>query len=414
MAWSFFQTSPQDAVDKLALLLQQRSKALEAHAKLDDQILRLLQDHPQSVLGTTSLKNSLGLMSATSPFYFFFSSANDLAEHGVGDDTEGVEIFQTMLKIYDEQQRDETRDLNLLCQACSHYHLPMQYIRIIVERDSQAVKRKCRNLLPIQEAMGNTYRVNHEVVRYLFETYPDAIQSRDENGHLTFIKGWLNNLKDLALFQDMVAYEPALLNEQGPYGTLLHAICCNETSTTDIVQWVIQQAPNLVRQKTKTNGYLPMHLARNLEVAKVLIDAYPEALAQGNNENSLPLHVIVGLVAILCNPGQAAATVKYVAAKYPMALCHRNDFGETPLDVLDHCKERIYGKEQGGRLVQTLTNLRNDCVAANDDRGSVQLVREVSSLQAAVKDLQEQNSLLSQRVQALEHSMAGVKQGEKK
>ena len=220
-------------------------------------------------------------------------------------------------------------------------------------------------------------------------------------------------MKDFDLLTDMCAHEPALLKEEGALGTILHVLCSNASCPTEMIQWVLEQAPELARRPTK-NGYLPHHYIRTFNVAKLLIEAYPEGLKHADSCSSLPLHHIVKKVRNFQIPSLAAGTIKYVVGKYPAALVHRNDFLDTPLNVVaQQCKNKIYSNE-GDALLQALMDMEKELreessgltdeskIKTTEQQTVNRLVEEVNALKVSVAELTQRNETLIQRLEALE------------
>lgn len=118
--------------------------------------------------------------------------------------------------------------------------------------------------------------------------------------------------------------------------------------------------------------------------------------------------MIVSLVSGNCHgQGQKGKTVLYVAGQYPKALLHRNAFQQTPLDIIaGEAKYKIYGKEEGDRVWNTLQSLQQEQqlernrAAKYDERTDIQ--GQLKRMEALVRRVQSENEDLRARVQALE------------
>ena len=105
-----------------------------------------------------------------------------------------------------------------------------------------------------------------EIIKLLYNTWPGALQLRDDNRYLP-----------------------------------IHSLCCNieldDTASLDILQFMLEIDPSLPRE---VNGYgnLPIHYAaesnKSQAFCKILIDAYPESLRIESGYGWLPIHLASG------------------------------------------------------------------------------------------------------------------------
>ena len=121
-------------------------------------------------------------------------------------------------------------------------------------------------------------KVTERIIRYLLECFPAAASA-------TYNDGWATRNRQCC---GHLGYLP------------LHSVCGNKNVTLNIVQLLIEAAPDSVRQQEKF-GLMPVHkICDNrdvdettaIEILKLLIEKYPEAVQHiGGIGNHHPIHL---------------------------------------------------------------------------------------------------------------------------
>lgn len=99
---------------------------------------------------------------------------------------------------------------------------------------------------------------------------------------------------------------------------------------TDLVERLLQLAPDAVQRRGTVFGWLPLHFAcgyeASVDVVQLLLEAYPKATEVQDNDGDLPLH-------IACYNGLSTNIVRMLLETYPKATEISNNKGYLPL----HC-----------------------------------------------------------------------------
>eukprot|EP00522_Entomoneis_paludosa_P018527 CAMPEP_0172462878 /NCGR_PEP_ID=MMETSP1065-20121228/45333_1 /TAXON_ID=265537 /ORGANISM="Amphiprora paludosa, Strain CCMP125" /LENGTH=369 /DNA_ID=CAMNT_0013218671 /DNA_START=211 /DNA_END=1320 /DNA_ORIENTATION=- len=351
-------------------------------------------------------------------YYIFFKTpSSDVTS---SNDSLEWDLFQMFVRCYYETKMEtqepdqellqkDAKKYQHLHMACSNRNISVQHLEYILKFEPNAAKEADWNIpeeYPLHKALASELP-NPDVVGFLVELYPDAVKGRDDRGHLTIMER-LSFLNHLDVFQKICTIEPDLLQQIGPSGSILTRLCVHDINNSPlypkyderIYQWVLEQNPSLASVPMPgplLESRLPHHFIKSLGAAKHLVRVFPQGLSQPDAEHYLPLHRVV-------SASGDVACVKFVASKYPPALLHRNDFGETPLDILqDRAAGRLINREDTGKLVQLLSGIRDDLLREKQQpQSTVSDNDQWAALAAQVHKLQEENERLQQRVQALE------------
>jgi len=237
--------------------------------------------------------------------------------------------------------------LNELLDLCKSDSLSEEGLRELIERHQNQLKNRLVGDYEFFFAACCNERVTDGMIRYLLEYFPAAASAADDKG-------------------------------QSP----LHVACLNENVTLNIVQLLIDAAPDSVRSVNKCTfkhptsvhndsfiieGWMPLHyLCDNenvgaisaLEIVKLLLEKHPEAVRHADNAGNLPIHIALVCksdphfcrVLIEAYPGSeritgdmgalplhcacalnTVATVEYMYKLYPDAIDHASAYGLHPI-----------------------------------------------------------------------------------
>ena len=175
-------------------------------------------------------------------------------------------------------------------------------------------------------------RVTERVIRCLFEYFPVAISAHHD--------GW----------------------------SALHYACCNKNMTLNIVQLLIDAAPNSVRS-ISNSGRMPLHClcyAKNgdeiavVEMLKLLIEKHPEAIRHATNKGSLPIHLALRSKNVTLN------IIQLLIDAAPDSIRSVDEDGDTPLHNL--CMNEELDERAAMEILKLLIEKHPEAVRhANND-----------------------------------------------
>jgi len=208
-------------------------------------------------------------------------------------------------------------------------------------------------------------RMNLEVFKILYNSWPEAIRMSDSGGDLP-LHFFCDNLNsnpadELAILKFMLDIDQTLLSVRNDEGELpIHRAVVNKSMT--ICKVLIDTYPQCLRVRTN-NGKLPIHetlgrvdtvdtilymldidqtILREINeggelpihhedafessaICKILIDAYPESLRVRTNNGELPIHKA-------CRFGEVD-TILYMLKLYPESIRVRTNNGSLPIHI---------------------------------------------------------------------------------
>ena len=222
-----------------------------------------------------------------------------LCENNNLDEAIGLEILKLLLERYPESVRHATRIGNLPIHPAAALQSP-EFCRILIEAHPGSERMTNDNgHLPFHAACQcNTVAT----AKYLHHLYPESINVAAKGGRYP-IHFAIVGLKDRSIPKEgievlrlLLDCNPDAINSTGQ--TPLHIACGIKIVTLNIVQLLIDAAPDSVRHED-INGCMPLHaLCHNknldedvgLEILKLLIDRCPESVRHVIRGGNLPLH----------------------------------------------------------------------------------------------------------------------------
>ena len=185
------------------------------------------------------------------------------------------------------------------------------------------------------DACGNV-NVTEAMIRYLIEYFPNAPRVVSVYGDAD-MEFWgetplhlacMNSSTSLQIIQLLIEAAPDCDRYEGSDGNLpIHDLCHNYIKKAEIEMLMVlfDKYPESIRY-TDAYGTLPLHNAaceRSTEFCRRLVELYPESERIGSGDGSLPLHH-----ACLKNTLPA---VEYFYNLYPDAINHVTTFGHYPI-----------------------------------------------------------------------------------
>jgi len=238
-----------------------------------------------------------------------------------------VEIVEYLLKIFEND--DLFNSECLLHEACKNKHCPTEVIELLIDKYTSTLGHM-REMSPLArfgsifvQGLPLTYYLSREssyidikAVKKLVTAYPEALTTRlFAVDNITFVMPLValvfhDELHHLVeVFRLLVETNPSAVQLQSRSGfTLLHYIVCAREiniTTKSIIQLLLEAWPEgpLVLD---AYGALPLHFLCSkkydieeeevlLDIARLLIDAYPDSLRQNNSVGKSPLHLATSL-----------------------------------------------------------------------------------------------------------------------
>lgn len=147
--------------------------------------------------------------------------------------------------------------------ACFQGNVPLNVIETLVEAYPQSIKQKSQTygLLPLHCAVHHYSSTNSEVVKFLLRNYKEGASAKEENGRTPLI---------------------------------YHLLVCQSPSL-EMTKLLVHAHLDAVRI-CDSGKWNPLHYAAyrgNWEISQYLIDMYPDALLEENNENKTPRGITI-------------------------------------------------------------------------------------------------------------------------
>eukprot|EP00957_Ditylum_brightwellii_P158028 12029327-Ditylum_brightwellii.AAC.1 len=108
--------------------------------------------------------------------------------------------------------------------------------------------------------------------------------------------GWSPLRRTVYLFRPPTSVVHALIAANGdalhsPDGWTPLFLACYANQSTDIIQILLDKAPEVASQRVARNNWIPLHFAHNCNTLKILLRAHPEGVSVKDNIGQLPLHL---------------------------------------------------------------------------------------------------------------------------
>lgn len=173
----------------------------------------------------------------------------------------------------------------------------LEVVAFLIERCPEALQEKdCRGQLPLHCAIQGG--ASPDVVRCLVHAHPTALQTKDEKGrlplHLAVLKG--DPFGDEEVVQCLVERCPEALLEKDDAGWIPLHVALRYRSPRGVVRRLVDGCPRSLQERDE-RGFLPLHFAVHhgapVEVIQLLVDEGPDdtLLERDTDRGYLPLHV---------------------------------------------------------------------------------------------------------------------------
>jgi len=203
-----------------------------------------------------------------------------------------------------------------------------QVVQYMLEQYRDAIRtRNAQGFLPLHYAASTTL----EATKFLVEQFPASVRQACHSGRLPFQFAVLNG--SIEVVEYLYEQYPEAL-ELGKKG-LLHGVVKQERNINEKIRFLLARVPDLVNEKDWL-GNLPLHCAcsayqPNLDIIKLLFEAYPEAIHTKNTAGLLPLHCLCGVSSIDELGKQEIDHINFLVAQLPYSVKVKDSEGSLPL-----------------------------------------------------------------------------------
>mmetsp|Transcript_18252 Transcript_18252/g.30281 ORF Transcript_18252/g.30281 Transcript_18252/m.30281 type:complete len:335 (-) Transcript_18252:666-1670(-) len=173
----------------------------------------------------------------------------------------------------------------------SRYAKDTRVLRWLYNKKPTLVKRESgpsKNLPLHDVCMSNIV----DVVKFVYEAYPDALLRENKNGHTPFYFAF--QCSTLSIIEYMIEQsdaETALFYPNANGFTPLHAAFINKRQ--EVSEFVAESYPDFLKKASPRLGWFPLHFAcacaKSTVGIKVLLEHYPDAAKLVDNKGRLPL-----------------------------------------------------------------------------------------------------------------------------
>ena len=182
-------------------------------------------------------------------------------------------------------------------------------------------------------------RVTEGIIQYLLQYCPVAASATADDGESPLHFACCNKNVTPKIVKLIIDAAPASIRSANNYGWMpLHVLCDNsevdETAAIQILKLLIEKYPEAVRSADNDDD-LPIHLAcvsRSPEFCRVLIDSTPASIRSVNDIGWMPLHVLCGNRNV-DEKGATMQVLKVLIEKYPEAVRHETYEGDLPIHL---------------------------------------------------------------------------------
>jgi len=230
-----------------------------------------------------------------------------------------------------------------LHRACYNENCSSSLIELLLKNFRGAIDYTIPRGAPLHIYLNRKTNIDIDMIKKLVEaSSPDALfYQGDEMNTTPLHLSCQNSCVTLEVVNLIYNKWPYAIRKRDKFGYLpLHRLCTNEhlndIASLDILRFLINIDPTLMREATGETMFLPIHLAvanKSTTFCKVLIDSYPESI-QLTRFGSFPIHKA-------CRRGSRddkVETIAYMFKKYPESINARDSIGRLPIHCAAKCE----------------------------------------------------------------------------
>ena len=262
-------------------------------------------------------------------------------------------------------ENNDNDDYEFFLEACDNERVTEGIIRCLLEHfpNAASANGKRNYWSPLHFACSNK-NVTLNIIRLLLTAAaPDSVRSlaADQYGRVPLHYACGNPNVTLGIIQLLITEAPNSVWCRNYLDSMpLHILCENrqlgDEAAMEILRLLIEKYPEAVRH-TDNDGNLPIHLAaggaKSPEFCRLLIEAYPGSERTTTTTGALPLHWA-------CAKG-SLATVEYLYRLFPEAIA-RLAKGFYPCHVaIQYILERYHNDKEGPATAAEILKFLLDC-----------------------------------------------------
>ena len=211
----------------------------------------------------------------------------DLPIHMACQSGSSIETVTALIDKYPDCVKVLGQDQNLPIHCACEYNAPFDVIRLLVSLYPESlVMVNCKNETPLFLACDSK-TARKEVIMFLLDKCRFAVNKVNVSGLLPLHVAISYRLSFEVIMSLFLEYRDAAFIKGNGYLPLHTAVFANLPAMQ--VLFIVAANAEAIRQKDK-KGMLPIHHVYSLDVAEILIDAFPESLRVTSDDGRLAIH----------------------------------------------------------------------------------------------------------------------------
>ena len=224
---------------------------------------------------------------------------------------------------------------------CLNKNMTLGIIQLLIEAAPDSVRSLNDNgdmplhALTCNKKVDNAVAI--DILKLLIEKHPEAAGRADIDGFNPLHSACVSTSPEFCqVLIDADPFSVRCINNMFwmPLHSLCNSIEVDESNTIEILKLLIEIYPEAVRREDN-RGNLPIHIAasmlRSFEFCQLLIEAAPDSVRHDNDVRDIPLHVLCANNEM--DDAAAIQILKLMIEKYPDAVWCRDNDGNLPIHL---------------------------------------------------------------------------------
>lgn len=209
--------------------------------------------------------------------------------HYVAKSNASVPVLQFLVLRYAGALRETTTFGSLPIHCAAHYNPSVAVLEYLVaQHPGGLTERGASGMLPIHSAARNNPSLS--VLHYLVAKNSEGLTTGDKHGRVPLHHAVRNPHNAAVVVRYLVELYPAMLRHRDTVGWLPFHQAARYSSQPSLARYLAELHPGAL-QAPDEDGWLPLHHAaranyQNLDVLKLLVDLYPDALLVRNADSA--------------------------------------------------------------------------------------------------------------------------------